>query len=253
MPSSASRNARRNSRRARRARFQCDGHGAVQQHAGVPRVRPERRYRPRAVFRLKELDVLERQLTFAGVIVGKLRRDENRACWQEGAVAIRAAHPQEIAIARAVIVIDQALVPALAQRLRRQALAALAEVELQHRVDAWPLTLSGGEAQRAALARALVREPKLLLLDEPFASLDALTRLRMQSLVAKLWQAHKPAVLLVTHDVDEALLLADRVLVLIEGKIGIDIEVPLDRPRHASDPGFSTLRTKLLASLGVQG
>jgi sulfonate transport system ATP-binding protein len=136
---------------------------------------------------------------------------------------------------------------------KAKALAALAEVELQHRVDAWPLTLSGGEAQRAALARALVREPKLLLLDEPFASLDALTRLRMQALVASLWQAHKPAVLLVTHDVEEALLLADRVLVLIDGKIGIDIEIPLDRPRHASDPGFSALRTKLLASLGVQG
>ena len=136
---------------------------------------------------------------------------------------------------------------------KAKALTALAEVALQHRVDAWPLTLSGGEAQRAALARALVREPKLLLLDEPFASLDALTRLRMQALVASLWQAHKPAVLLVTHDVEEALLLADRVLVLIDGKIGIDIEIPLDRPRHASDPGFSTLRTKLLASLGVQG
>jgi sulfonate transport system ATP-binding protein len=136
---------------------------------------------------------------------------------------------------------------------KAKALAALAEVELQHRVDAWPLTLSGGEAQRGALARALVREPKLLLLDEPFASLDALTRLRMQALVASLWQAHKPAVLLVTHDVEEALLLADRVLVLIDGKIGIDIEIPLDRPRHASDPGFSALRTKLLASLGVQG
>jgi sulfonate transport system ATP-binding protein len=136
---------------------------------------------------------------------------------------------------------------------KTKALAALAETELQHRTSAWPLTLSGGEAQRAALARALVREPKLLLLDEPFASLDALTRMRMQSLVASLWQTHKPAVLLVTHDVDEALLLADRVLVLIEGKIGIDIEIPLDRPRHATDPGFSTLRTKLLASLGVQG
>jgi sulfonate transport system ATP-binding protein len=135
---------------------------------------------------------------------------------------------------------------------KTKALAALAEVELQHRVDAWPLTLSGGEAQRAALARALVREPKLLLLDEPFAALDALTRLRMQALVGKLCEAHKPAVLLVTHDVEEALLLADRVLVLIEGKIGIDVEVDLPRPRHASEPKFMRLRTQLLASLGVQ-
>ncbi len=166
--------------------------------------------------------------------------------------------------ARAVVFQEPRLLPwkrvwknvALGLRMpdaKAKALDALAEVELQHRVEAWPLTLSGGEAQRAALARALVREPKLLLLDEPFASLDALTRMRMQALVASLWQAHKPAVLLVTHDVDEALLLADRVLVLIEGKIGIDTQIPLDRPRHASDPGFSTLRTKLLASLGVQG
>jgi sulfonate transport system ATP-binding protein len=166
--------------------------------------------------------------------------------------------------ARAVVFQEPRLLPwkkvwrnvALGLRIKNakeHALDALAEVELSHRVDAWPLTLSGGEAQRAALARALVRQPKLLLLDEPFASLDALTRLRMQSLVGRLWQNHKPAVLLVTHDVDEALLLADRVLVLIDGKIGIDVNVQLDRPRHHADPGFSILRTKLLAALGVQG
>lgn len=175
------------------------------------------------------------------------------------------AAPQTLSVpaARAVVFQEPRLLPwkrvwknvALGLRIpdaKSHALGALAEVELSHRVDAWPLTLSGGEAQRAALARALVRAPKLLLLDEPFASLDALTRLRMQALVSQLWHKHRPAVLLVTHDVDEALLLADRVMVLIDGKIGIDLNVPLDRPRHHSDPGFSTLRTKLLASLGVQ-
>jgi sulfonate transport system ATP-binding protein len=134
---------------------------------------------------------------------------------------------------------------------KARALAALAEVELSHRANAWPLTLSGGEAQRAALARALVREPNLLLLDEPFASLDALTRLRMQNLVGALWQAHRPAVLLVTHDVDEALLLADRVMVLQDGAIAIDRPINLDRPRRHADPAFNQLRGELLASLGV--
>lgn len=134
---------------------------------------------------------------------------------------------------------------------RSEAAAALAEMGLDHRLDAWPLTLSGGEAQRVALARALVRRPKLMLLDEPFAALDALTRLRMQALVAKLWRMHDLTVLLVTHDVDEALLLGDRALVLIDGRIGADIPIHLDRPRHHGDPEFIRLRKQLLATLGV--
>lgn len=132
-----------------------------------------------------------------------------------------------------------------------KALAALAEVGLAHRVDAWPLTLSGGEAQRTALARALVRQPQLLLLDEPFAALDALTRLKMQGLVGDLWRAHRPAVLLVTHDVDEALLLADRAVVLDEGRIAADIAIDLERPRRHADPRFMALRQRLLCELGV--
>ncbi|MFE2247600.1 ABC transporter ATP-binding protein [Streptomyces lavendulae] len=134
---------------------------------------------------------------------------------------------------------------------RERAERALAEVGLEHRVDAWPKTLSGGEAQRASLARALVREPDLLLLDEPFGALDALTRIKAQRLVAELWQRRGCAVLLVTHDVDEAVLLADRVLVMDEGRISCDVQVPLDRPRSAGDPGFADLRTRLLAELGV--
>ncbi|MFI6876890.1 ABC transporter ATP-binding protein [Streptomyces sp. NPDC050400] len=134
---------------------------------------------------------------------------------------------------------------------RERARAALAEVGLERHADAWPGTLSGGEAQRVALARALVREPELLLLDEPFAALDALTRLRMQDLVAELCRAHRPAVLLVTHDVDEAVRLADRVCVLRDGRLITDEPVAVDRPRDPGDPAFAELRHRLLADLGV--
>ncbi|MGW8987363.1 ABC transporter ATP-binding protein [Streptomyces parvus] len=130
---------------------------------------------------------------------------------------------------------------------------ALAEVGLAERAGAWPKTLSGGEAQRASLARALVREPDLLLLDEPFGALDALTRIKAQQLVAELWQRRGCAVLLVTHDVDEALLLADRALVMRDGRIAYDTSVGLDRPREVGSPGFTGLRSRLLTELGVEG
>jgi sulfonate transport system ATP-binding protein len=129
--------------------------------------------------------------------------------------------------------------------------AALAEVGLTERADAWPLTLSGGEAQRASLARALVREPTLLLLDEPFSALDALTRITMHRLVLWLWAHHGPAVLLVTHDVDEAIALADRVLVLSSGQIGLACRVEAPRPRNRDQPVLVELRNRLLAELGV--
>jgi sulfonate transport system ATP-binding protein len=134
---------------------------------------------------------------------------------------------------------------------RARAVAALAEVGLARHADAWPSTLSGGEAQRVALARALAREPGLLLLDEPFAALDALTRIKMHELVLQLWQRHHPAVVLVTHDVDEAILLADRILVLSSGAIGVELPVSLSKPRNRADPLFEALRTELLVELGV--
>ncbi|WP_229401754.1 ABC transporter ATP-binding protein [Micromonospora okii] len=137
--------------------------------------------------------------------------------------------------------------PDVAARVDR----ALAEVGLADRRRAWPAELSGGQAQRVAVARALVREPDLLLLDEPFGALDALTRLRMQGLLRRLRAEHGFAALLVTHDVEEALLLADRALVLDGGTIAEELPVPLGPTRTPDDPAFGALRRRLLDRLGV--
>jgi sulfonate transport system ATP-binding protein len=127
---------------------------------------------------------------------------------------------------------------------RERAAAALGEVGLGDRLDDWPRNLSGGQAQRVALARALVQEPKLLLLDEPFAALDALTRIRMHGLVKDLVARHHPGALLVTHDVDEAIRLADRILVMRKGVIA-------DEHRPSAEKDASALRADLLRALGV--
>ncbi|MEV6923885.1 ABC transporter ATP-binding protein [Dactylosporangium sp. NPDC051485] len=129
---------------------------------------------------------------------------------------------------------------------------ALSEVGLADRATAWPAELSGGQAQRVAFARALVRRPDLLLLDEPFGALDALTRLRMQGLFGRLREHHGFAALFVTHDVDEALLLADRILILDAGRIAENRPVPLPRPRAADAAGFAAERRALLGLLNVQ-
>jgi sulfonate transport system ATP-binding protein len=163
---------------------------------------------------------------------------------------------------RAVVFQEHRLMPwkrvraNVALGLDRDATAArvdqtLAEVGLSDHADAWPKTLSGGESQRAALARALVRRPELLLLDEPFGALDALTRMKMHDLVLRLWENHRPAVLLVTHDVDEALQLADRALVLVGGRIEGDYAIDAMRPRQRTDRDLEVTRESLLARLGV--
>lgn len=132
-----------------------------------------------------------------------------------------------------------------------RARAALAEVGLADRENAWPKQLSGGEAQRVALARALVAEPELLLLDEPFAALDAITRLRMHDLLRGVRRKHRAAMLLVTHDVDEAIALADRVLVMSHGRIGKGHSVSLTAAERQASPTREKLRAVLLADLGL--
>lgn len=129
---------------------------------------------------------------------------------------------------------------------------ALDEVGLRGREKAWPNELSGGEQQRAALARSLVRDPQLLLADEPFGALDALTRIRMHALLRKLCDRHRPAVLLVTHDVDEAIVLADRVIVLDQGVIAAERSIDIDGPRNPAHVRFAEIRASLLSALGVE-
>jgi sulfonate transport system ATP-binding protein len=148
-------------------------------------------------------------------------------------------------------VLDNVLLGADGRDAGERGRAALAEVGLKGRERAWPGELSGGEAQRAALARSLVREPELLLADEPFGALDALTRIRMHHLLRDLWQRHRPSVLLVTHDVDEAIVLADRVLVLDRGRIGLDLAIDHPHPRSYREPVLGEYRERLLAALGV--
>lgn len=140
-------------------------------------------------------------------------------------------------------------VPGNADTMRETALAALVEVGLECKAENWPATLSGGEAQRVGLARALVRQPKLLLLDEPFGALDALTRLKMHAELDRLVRQHRPGVILVTHDVAEALTLADRILVLDSGTIVLDQQITADQRQHPDQ--LDSLRRMTLAALGV--
>jgi sulfonate transport system ATP-binding protein len=136
---------------------------------------------------------------------------------------------------------------------RQRSEQALAEIGLVEHATAWPLTLSGGQAQRVSLARALVAEPELLLLDEPFGALDALTRLSMRALLLELWRCHGFGVLLVTHDVEEAIALADRVLVLERGVVAHTIEIENPRPAPSEQTAeHKQYRVDLLDTLGVR-
>ncbi|MCU0533476.1 MAG: ATP-binding cassette domain-containing protein [Hydrococcus sp. Prado102] len=129
---------------------------------------------------------------------------------------------------------------------KARAIWALEQVGLEDRADDWIATLSGGQRQRVALARALVSEPRLLLLDEPLGALDALTRIEMQRLIESLWQEQQFTTLLITHDVEEAVTLADRVILLEAGRVELDIPIPISRPRQRGNAVFASLVERIL-------
>ena len=132
---------------------------------------------------------------------------------------------------------------------RQRALDILGEVGLADRAEEWPSVLSGGQKQRVALARALVGHPQILALDEPLGALDALTRIEMQQLLERIWLAQKFTAVLVTHDVAEAVALADRVVVISEGRIALDLDVPVARPRRRGSAELAHLEGTILDRL----
>jgi sulfonate transport system ATP-binding protein len=123
---------------------------------------------------------------------------------------------------------------------------ALQQVGLGDRANHWITQLSGGQRQRVALARALITQPRLLLLDEPLGALDALTRLEMQQLVSTLWQEQGFTAILVTHEVEESVYLADRVIVIEEGEISLNLPITLPRPRNPGSLEFAELKVRIL-------
>jgi sulfonate transport system ATP-binding protein len=136
--------------------------------------------------------------------------------------------------------------------IRRDKVArALARVGLADKASAWPRELSGGQAQRVAIARALVPQPEVLLLDEPFSALDAFTRRDLQDHLLDLWADTRPTLILVTHDVDEAVVLADRVLVMRPrpGRLFQEIQINLGRPRDRNSPHFDAFKRRVLTAL----
>ena len=134
-----------------------------------------------------------------------------------------------------------------------RAWARLAEVGLEARAADWPFVLSGGQKQRVALARALASRPQFLALDEPLGALDALTRIEMQSLLEDVWRQQKFTAVLVTHDVTEAITLGDRVILIEDGIVKLEIDVPLERPRRRGKPEIAALERRILRQLLTNG
>src|SRR5205085_908980 len=130
-----------------------------------------------------------------------------------------------------------------------RAVHALDEVGLSDKRGRWPATLSGGQKQRVALARALVSQPRVLAFDEPLGALDALTRISMQALLERVWRDQGFTAILVTHDVAEAVALADRILVIEDGRIEHDVTIDIPRPRRRGSADLAALEGSILRHL----
>ena len=177
---------------------------------------------------------------------------------QLGGDAPRAAHPevrimfQDARLLPWKRVLDNVALGLDSPDAAARARDALAQVGLAERAHDWPAVLSGGQRQRVALARALVHRPRLLLLDEPLGALDALTRIEMHALIERLWLQHGFTALLVTHDVAEAVALADRVLLIEDHRLAVDERVQLPRPRSRGQPAFAALEERVLRRVLAQ-
>ncbi len=182
--------------------------------------------------------------TAGSIAIGERREDRNRA------VRLMFQEPRLLPWQRVAANVSVGLRHAQTRRERRTlAEDALLQVGLAGRERHWPLVLSGGQKQRVALARALVSDPGLLLLDEPLGALDALTRIEMQDLIESVWLDKSFTAIMVTHDVGEAVALADRILLLEQGRIALDIEVDLPRPRHRGDAAAADIEGRVLDRL----
>lgn len=180
---------------------------------------------------------------------GSIAVDRQTQGWQD-VVRLMFQEPRLLPWQRVTNNVEVGLTHARNKRDRRQqALDALVQVGLDGRGRHWPTVLSGGQKQRVALARALVSHPRLLLLDEPLGALDALTRIEMQDLVANVWQDKGVTAIMVTHDVPEAVALADRILLLEDGRVALDVAVDLPRPRRCGDPLAAAIEGRILERL----
>jgi sulfonate transport system ATP-binding protein len=180
---------------------------------------------------------------------GRAAIDGGVTDWRDG-VRLMFQEPRLLPWQRVAANVAVGLTHSIDRRARR-ALAdvALSEVGLAGREMAWPSVLSGGQKQRVALARALVSHPRLLLLDEPLGALDALTRIEMQHLIERVWQEKGFTSIVVTHDVSEAVMLADRILLLENGAVAMDVAVDLPRPRRRGNREAAAIEGQILDRL----